>query len=150
MQRKLFPDVIGSKELVKIRDINSVRDAAVMMSARNIGAVLVCEGDKLLGILTERDLMRKVVAAKLDPDKVTVGEVMTKSPETLAPTATAMEALGVMNERGFRHLPVVDEQGRVIGMVSIRDLYSAVQASTEEELRQCEAFVFTDGYGTGA
>ena len=71
---------------------------------------------------------------------------MTKTPDTLSPDDFALEALNVMQSRHFRHLPVTDGN-KVIGMVSIRDLFAAVKLSLEEDLKETEAFVFGDQYG---
>jgi CBS domain-containing protein len=96
-----------------------LRDAAAQMAARSVGAAIVLEGERLLGILTERDVLRAVGA---DRDRsTTVEECMTKHPETAEPSDTTDHAAALMIHGGFRHLPVVDG-GRVVGIVSIRDL----------------------------
>ncbi len=77
---------------------------------------------------------------------ITVSEIMTENPDTLTPDDFAMEALDVMQSRHFRHLPVTDGS-KVIGMVSIRDLFAAVKMSLEEDVQETEAFVFGKQYG---
>ncbi len=97
----------------------SLREAAAQMAARSVGAAIVLEGERLLGILTERDVLRAVAA---DRDRsATVEDCMTKHPETVEPSDTTDHAAALMIHGGFRHLPVVDG-GRVVGIVSIRDL----------------------------
>jgi CBS domain-containing protein len=113
----------------------------------NVAGIVVIDADgKLEGIVTERDIIRRVVGKKLDPTNTTLAKVMTKNPDTLSPTDTALKAVKMMRDRGYRHLPVVDD-GQVVGMVSIRDLYAAVMTELEEDIHETEAFVFGDRYG---
>ena len=91
------------------------------MNDRNIGSVLVMDGDRLVGIFTERDVLTRVVPNKLDAASIPVGEVMTRQPITIAPTTTVEEAMMVVSDTRRRHLPVV-QLGRVIGVISIGDL----------------------------
>ena len=93
------------------------------MAERNVGAVLVLEGERLAGIMTERDLMR-AVARGLRDDAV-VGDCMTTDPETIAPGDTIEHAAVLMIHGGYRHLPVVDG-GAVVGVLSMRDLVQVV------------------------
>jgi CBS domain-containing protein len=117
------------------------------MASRRIGAVMIGEGQTLLGIFTERDLMTKVVVPGRDPDKVRLSEVMTGKPDTIKPEETAVDALLRMQRGGYRHLPVV-ENGRLVGMVSVRDIYAAVLGEVEDELHDREAFIQgSAGYG---
>jgi CBS domain-containing protein len=99
-------------------------------------------------VLLIRSALRGEVAAGLDPDDTALGGVMTPNPDTVAPNDTALDALRRMSERGYRHLPVVDGE-RMVGIVSIRDLYTAVNEELAEDLQQREAFIFDTGYGTG-
>ncbi len=91
------------------------------MAGQCCGHVLICDGERLLGIFTERDLLRRVVAQGLDPAHVPVEKVMTVNPVTIAPDAPIREAIRVMDEGSFRCLPVV-ENGRVVGVLTARDL----------------------------
>ncbi|HEY0707530.1 MAG TPA: CBS domain-containing protein, partial [Polyangia bacterium] len=99
----------------------SISDAIALMNEKNIGSVLVMDGERMVGIFTERDVLTRVVPRRLDPAKMPVSEVMTQRPVTIAPTATVEEAMMVVSDTRRRHLPVVDG-GRVIGMISIGDL----------------------------
>lgn len=94
--------------------------AASDMGARRVSCVLVLEGQRLAGILTERDVVR-AVASYFDAPKHPVREWMSAEPVTIAPTATENEALDLMRERGIRHLPVLEDH-RVVGVISIRDV----------------------------
>lgn len=148
MKYKIVPDVIGSsQDLAIVRAGVSVREAARLMAQRKIGAVMVGEKARLEGIFTERDILTKVVATNRDPDTVTVGEVMTRNPDTIGPNASAHEALQRMSDRGYRHLPVT-ENGQIVGMVSVRDIYGAMLRELEDELHERDAFIQgSAGYG---
>jgi CBS domain-containing protein len=100
----------------------TVRDAAREMTNRNYGAIVVTdEAGKLAGIVTERDLMTKVVAKGLDPDMASVREIMTVAVRTAREDDEVADCLEAMSEGRFRHLPVVDAEGAPVGMVSQRD-----------------------------
>lgn len=135
-QRQIVPDVVSDQTLVALTANDHVRDAARLMKHRRVGAVLVMAGDTLEGIFTERDMVYRVVADGLDPDMTTLAQVMTPNPDTIDAGATALDALKAMNERGYRHLPVM-EDGRVVGVVSTRDFYGEEKA--EEESRHAES-----------
>lgn len=148
MVRKIVPDVIGHQSLVIVDAETTVRDAATLMATHNIGAVMVGNAAALTGIFTERDLAFKVVAAGRDPDKVRLAEVMTRNPDTLRPEDSPHDALQRMSQGRYRHLPVVDNGGRVVGMVSVRDIYGAMLHHLEDELHDREAFIQgSAGYG---
>jgi CBS domain-containing protein len=148
MQRKIIPDVVHEQELTLLGERTSVREAVDLMAKRHIGAVMIASDEKLIGIFTERDLLKRVVAPGLDPARVVLGEVMTRNPDTLAPDDEVHNALDLMSRRGYRHLPVVDS-GKVVGMVSVRDLYSAVLHEMEDEIHDRDAFIHGTGYGLG-
>ena len=148
MQRRIVPDLVSNQNLVSLPPSATVRDAARVMTERHIGANLVAVDGRLQGIFTERDVLARVVAAGLEPDDTILGGVMTPNPDTVAPNDKAMDALRRMTECGYRHLPVLDG-AQMVGIVSIRDLYAAVNSELAEDLEQREAFIFDTGYGTG-
>ena len=117
-------DVIKRRDIVRLTGDVSVREACRLMAENRVGALLVMAGDDLLGIFTERDALNRVLAAGLDADATAVTEVMTANPVTLAPDAAAIDALRLMHDIGFRHLPVVEE-GHVYGVISVRDFIGA-------------------------
>ncbi len=117
-------DVIKRLEVVRIAADASVREACKLMAEQRVGAVLVMDGEGLEGIFTERDALNHVLAEGLDANATLVAEVMTVNPVTLAPDAAAIDALRLMSEVGFRHIPIVEE-GRVFGVISIRDFIGA-------------------------
>lgn len=99
----------------------SVREAAAVMTRANCGSVLIMEPpDLLLGIVTERDLMTRVLAKALDPERTTVREVMTPKPICVPPEMPVSDAVVIMIERGFRHLPIVAGR-KILGVFSVRD-----------------------------
>jgi len=110
-------------DLLTVEGDARLTDAVRSMDDRRVGAVLVLEGERLVGVFTERDVLR-AVAHGLAPE-ATVGEWMTHGPETIEPDETAEHAAVLMIHGGFRHLPVVDA-GKVVGILSIRDLMRSV------------------------
>jgi CBS domain-containing protein len=108
------------------------------MAEHACSSILICEGDKLEGIFTERDLLVRVVAAGLDPDQVKLGQVMTPDPDTIDGKEPVIEAIRRMDEFSYRHLPVVDG-GKVLGVVSLRDLSFDDIADAQPELDQRHA-----------
>jgi CBS domain-containing protein len=146
---KIVPDIVSDQTITSVTPEVTVRQAARLMAERNIAAVLVTQPDgrTLAGIMTERDIAARVVARSLDAGTVTVGEVMTKSPDTLLPTDRPMQALTMMREHGYRHIPVCQEDGTVVAMVSVRDLYAFVQGELEHDLKERDHYIFGEAYG---
>jgi CBS domain-containing protein len=107
------------RRVLKAAPRTLVSKAAKLMAAKNVGAVLVIEDDSLVGILTERDIVFRVVAQGLDAQATPLSDVMTKAPHTVEPDQPFGYALLVMQENGFRHLPVIQD-GKPIGIVSSR------------------------------
>lgn len=147
--RRLMPDVIKNQDLSCLPPDATVRNAALLMAERRIAAVLVTEGRTLRGIVTERDMTVRAVAAGLDPDVTPLSAVMTADPDTLEPSASALAALDLMERHHYRHLPIAVD-GEAVGMVSIRDLFSVVRAHLEDEIRSREAYMFGSGYSAEA
>src|SRR5512133_691453 len=112
--------VMERKKFITAAPDKTVSQAARLMASRDAGAVLVVEGDQLIGIFTERDVVFRVIAVGLDPKTTLLRDVMTANPKTLSPTQSYGHALVIMQENGFRHVPVVDE-GQAIGIVSSRN-----------------------------
>lgn len=133
MNQTIIPDVVHEQSLITVAPGDSVRAIVRLMAERHIGAVPVTENDALVGIFTERDVMCRVVDRDLDPSATTVGEVMTANPQTASPDWPILTALEHMAEGGYRHLPVVQD-GRLLAIVSIRDLYAAVTGKLEGDI----------------
>ena len=133
--------VIEPRKLVVAAPETLVAEAARRMREGGVGAVLVLDEGRLVGIFTERDAVYRVMAANRDPHRTAVGEVMTSGPKTVAPDDSYGYALLLMHENGFRHAPVV-EDGRPIGVISARhaldpDLEEfAVEAERRRHIRR--------------
>lgn len=113
-------EVMEKKKLLTAPPETTVRKAAELMAQRQVGAVMVIEEGRLVGIFTERDAVFRVVARGLDSQTTALADVMTAAPKTIAPDKSFGYALLVMHENGFRHLPVI-ENGELVGVVSARD-----------------------------
>ncbi|MGF1561378.1 MAG: CBS domain-containing protein [Geminicoccaceae bacterium] len=147
MQRRIIPDVIdGGQLLVTLTPGATALDAAQVMIERQVGAVLVLEQSKVIGIVSERDIVSKVVVHQKDPAAMPVQEIMTPDPQTIDPDARAIDALRLMQHGHFRHLPVVKD-GVLHGMVSIRDIFRESAAELEEGLQAVETLVYGEHYG---
>ena len=107
MPAKIIPDIVSDQKLYALTPSHTARDAAKLMTKAHVSAILVIEEGKLLGIVTERDLTRHIVALGADPDATALSEIMTADPDTLAPTDAPLDALELMRTRGFRHLPII-------------------------------------------
>ncbi|MCB2054368.1 MAG: CBS domain-containing protein [Geminicoccaceae bacterium] len=149
MQRRIIPGVIdGQQALCCLAPDATVRNAADLMAEWRIGAVLVMEQGALAGIVTERDMVFRVLAKGLDAEKAPLREVMTTKVDTVTPQDSAMRALDMMQTGHYRHLPVLDGND-VCGIVSIRDLYEAIRVTLQEELQSAESLIYGDQYGSG-
>jgi CBS domain-containing protein len=115
-------NALRGRTLVTLAPDQSVREAASILSRHTIGAAPVLVGNRLVGVFSERDVLQRVVAACLDPDATLVGAVMTSNPRTIIGDASLAKAFAIMIEGNFRHLPVVDATGRVVSMLSMRDV----------------------------
>ncbi len=120
--------VAGSPEM-------TVREAAKRMAEHVCGSIVILEGDSLVGIFTERDLLTRVIAADRDPDRTPVAEVMTRSPDTIDADAPVKEAVRRMDEFCYKHLPVT-ENGRVIGVVAVEDIPIGELVGMRDELEE--------------
>jgi len=117
-----------------------VFEALKLMADRNIGALVVLEGGRLAGIITERDYARKVILHGKSSHDIPVREIMTEKVVTVHPGQTIEECMALMTEERVRHLPVVDGE-RLIGLLSIGDLVKEVIAEQEQTIRQLESYI---------
>jgi len=112
--------IVEGQDILTAPATTSVTDAARAMRDHKVGAILVVDAERLVGIFTERDGLYRVVAEQRDARRTTLAEVMTPNPQTVHPDDPFPRALHMMHVGGFRHVPVV-EDGKPIGMVSARD-----------------------------
>jgi CBS domain-containing protein len=135
-------------DVAAVRVESNVADAIRMMLDQHVGAVGVVDSEgRVAGIFTERDVLLKLSLTRRDPEMTPVRELMT-TPVELATTSTGPgEALAIMLERHFRHLPVVDNSGKLLGMLSIRNLLEHRIGDLNHELESLEQYVTNDGPG---
>ena len=126
--------------VVSVRPEQSVLEAIKVLASEDIGAAIVMTGDRLAGIFSERDYTRKVVLKGRASDTTRVEEIMTPNVVCVSPRTKARECMQLMTEKNIRHLPVMDE-GRVIGMVSIRDIVSDIIADQDFTIEQLEHYI---------
>ncbi len=137
---KTIGAVVAGREVFLLRAETSIREAARYMTEKHVGAVAVLDGTRLAGILSERDIMGRVVAKGLDPDATRVGDVMTKELIVCEVAESHEDGVRKMKQAGCRHLPVVDS-GRLVGMLSLRDLMQVDLTEKDEEIRWLNAYI---------
>ncbi len=135
MQGRMISDIIAGRPLFTASKDMTVRAASCLMAENRIGALLVVDKDRIVGIFTERDVLNKIVAGRLDPDKTALSEVMVGNPQTIRADKPLGYALQFMFDGGFRHVPVVDEKGAPLGMVSARDALGQDMVQLERDLQ---------------
>jgi CBS domain-containing protein len=141
--------------LLKVADVPAttvaknatVIEAVAAMEKNRVGAVAVVEHGLLKGIFTERDVMLRVVLARRNPEATTMAEVMTTTVQTVPADTSSNEALAIMVEKHIRHLPVAGDDGRVLGMLSIRNLLQRRVEDLSHELEAVDAYLTADGIG---
>jgi CBS domain-containing protein len=124
----------------------TVYEALELMAAQNIGAVLVVEGDKIVGIFTERDYARKVILKGKTSKTATVGELMTTEVLYVNPDDAIENCMALMTGKRARHLPVL-ENGKLVGVISIGDVVKAIISDREIMIRELERYI-TGGHST--
>lgn len=134
----------AQRQVLAVAPDATVYRALELMAQYDIGALLVCQGDRLLGILSERDYARKCVLAGHLSRETAVSEIMTGAVRSVTPAHTVDECLAIMTQHHFRHLPVL-EGDRVVGLVSIGDLVKWVIGSQQEAIGALEGYI-TGGY----
>lgn len=135
-------DILKSKgqAVWSVSSTDTVLHALGVMAEHDVGSVLVLDGDKLVGLLTERDYSRKVVLAGRSSKDSQVGEIMTSHIVCVAPERPIDECMALMTDKRVRHLPVLDHK-RVVGIVSIGDLVKATIADQEFTIAQLQSYI---------
>lgn len=135
-------DVLRRKgsDVVTASPSTTVRELIGQLAERNVGALPVVDGDALVGIVSERDVVRRLHVGGAGLLDATVGDIMTTDLVTCCPTDNAVDLAGVMTSRRFRHIPVVQE-GALCGIVSIGDLVKARIDMLEEERQQLQSYI---------
>jgi len=146
MSKRVIRDVIEGRPLITAKKEMTVRAACQEMAARKIGALLIVDRRKIQGIFTERDALVKVLAAGLDPETTLLSQVMVTEPLTIRDARPLSHALHMMAEGGFRHVPVTDDDGHPVGMVSARDALGEDLVDLERELARRDELESSIGY----
>ena len=126
--------------VVKVTPELSVLEAIKVLASEDVGAAIVMSGDRLAGILSERDYTRKVILKGRASDTTRVEEIMTPNVVVVSPRTHTRDCMALMTEKNIRHLPVVDE-GRVLGLVSIRDIVGDIIADQDFTIEQLEHYI---------
>jgi CBS domain-containing protein len=123
---------------------STVYDALKLMAEKNVGALLVVEADKLVGIMSERDYARKVILKDKSALTTPVSEIMTRKVYWVRPEQTIEECMALMNDKRVRHLPVLEDD-KLVGVVSIGDIVKAIIANQEFMIEQLESYIVDGG-----
>src|SRR5262249_1323928 len=133
-------DVLKDRVLFQVEENETVAQVARRMAELGVGAILVFRGEALCGIFSERDLMKRVVLDRLDPDRTTVSRVMSTDIATIEEQADLEDAMAAMQANNCRHLPVT-RGSEVVGFLSMRDLMNYELARKTEELHHMRAYI---------
>jgi len=133
-------DLIKSQETYDAKMDQTVLETVRVMVERNIGAVPVLHNGKLVGIFSERDLMKRVVAEGRDPRSTCLAEVMTDDPLSVNMNEEVESCMDLMRQHSFRHLPVCHE-GQLVGMISLRDILLQDLSEKNDEVRMMRAYI---------
>jgi CBS domain-containing protein len=133
-------DIVQNRELFHVEEQQTVAEVARHMTDLHVGAILVLNGGQLRGVFSERDLMKRVVLARLDPEGTPVRDVMTQTLATIDENATVEDAMQAMESNNCRHLPVT-RGSRVVAFLSMRDLMHYELALKTEELHHMRAYI---------
>ena len=136
-----------AKPAVTVESDILVTDAIMAMKKATVGAVVVVDSGEVKGMFTERDVMLRIVIPKKDPSETRVSDVMSSPVLTISRETSPDEALNTMWKQHFRHLPVLDENGKVEAMISIRHLLHVKVDNLLQELDSLEAYITADGIG---
>ena len=126
---------------------STVAEAIRLMLARRVGAVVVVDANRVVGIFTERDVLKKLALSGRDPERVPVSELMTTPVETASLQTSPGDALVLMLQHHFRHLPVVDSSGRLRGVLSLRNLLHGQMQELRRKLDSLEHYFASEGPG---
>lgn len=146
MPKRIIGNIVAGRCLITATRETSVRAACRLMAEKRIGALLVIEQGKIAGIFTERDALNKVLAGNLDPDATPLSQVMVGNPQIIRADKPLAYALLMMAEGGFRHVPVVDDDGTPLGVVSARDALGQEMLDLERDMRRLEELEASIGY----
>lgn len=130
-----------NRPLAVVAPGDSVFHALTVMSKNNVGALLVLDGEQLVGLFSERDYARKIILQGKTSKETLVSEIMSDKVAYVTPSSTLDECMALMTEKHFRHLPVLDENNSVVGMISIGDLVKETISSQQFLIAELERYI---------
>jgi CBS domain-containing protein len=133
-------DIVHNRELFSVEESETVAGVARRMSELHVGAIVVLKMGELSGVFSERDLMKRVVLERLDPEQTQVSQVMSTSLATIDELASIEDAMGAMQAHNCRHLPVI-RGSRVVAFLSMRDVMNYELVRKTEELHHMRAYI---------
>ncbi|MFZ5819031.1 MAG: CBS domain-containing protein [Chloroflexota bacterium] len=136
----------GSSPTVLVTPTDTVYRALQLMAENNVGAVMIAEGERMLGIFTERDYCRKVILMGRSSLNTPINEIMTEKMVTVKPEQTLDECMELMTKYQIRHLPV-QEHDRLVGIVSMRDVMQAIISLKQDRIEALEGYILGNDYG---
>ncbi len=138
---------LGERSPLTVAPEDTVVQAARAMTERGVGAATVLEGTRVIGVVTERDVLRKVVAAGGDPENMCVRDIMSSPARSVGVNTPVAAAAAIMREHHIRHLVVLDEHEALVGMVALRYLLYDLMDDMERTLGDLTGYIMTDGPG---
>jgi CBS domain-containing protein len=140
---KTLKQLLAEKQrpLAAVAPVDTVFHALSVMAENDVGALLVLDGENLVGIFSERDYARKIILHGKTSKETMVREIMSEKVAYVTPTATLDECMALMTEKHFRHLPVLTEEGAVVGMVSIGDMVKETISSQRFLIAELERYI---------
>lgn len=133
-------NILEAREIYSLSPSMTAEEAARYLAERNVGATVVLEGGQLAGLLSERDILTKVVAMGRDPRTTPIADIMSQNLVMVNADQTCEDCLALMKRNGVRHLPVVDND-RLLGLVSLRDLLQVDVSEKEDEIKMMRAYI---------
>lgn len=127
-------------QIYTIQPQDTVYACAVKMKELGVGALMVLDNEQLVGIVSERDFLRKIICSSQDPHQIKIEKIMTPSPLTISLETSVQEAMKIVTEKRFRHLPVIDD-GKLVGLISIGDLTRWVMMLQESEIEALTGYI---------
>jgi len=138
---------LGPKPPLLVAPGDSVHDLTLKLTERNVAAAAVLDGPDLVGVVTERDIVRHIVVSTRNPHDVTVREIMSSPVVTVDLETTITAAVSLMRARHIRHLVVIDDDGNVVGMLALRHLLYAVMDDLEQNVGDLTNYIMIDSPG---
>lgn len=138
---------LGPKPPLIVAAGDSIHALTVKFTERNVGAAAVLDGERLVGVITERDVIKNVVAPERDPQVVKVGDIMSSPVITVDLKTTVTRAVSIMRDKHIRHLVVVDDAGKVVGMLALRYVLYAVMDDLERNVGDLTSYILLDSPG---